>query len=316
MSLISIIVPMHNEQENIKSCIKTLKNQKNQNFDVVFVDDGSTDHTLRVIKDHLALGVSFNYKVFEQENKGAAQARRLGIENASTEFILFLDCDDSLSEDMISEIYKIYHNNLGVDIVIPEMLIENKNKFWNKLCFYTLDNELDPIECIVNSLNGWHVHGCFAIRKEIIKKSYIDYEKYNINNDNYINNDEVITRLNFFNSEKIIRISSVYYYHYNFLSTTQKVNDNHYLMLRNAFILNDIFLDQPKIYASTKDNIVYVLWSTYSYMRKHKTELRNKADWKKAIIEGMSKINYSGLFSTIKFTRKIRLIFFRITNLL
>lgn len=316
MNLISIIVPMYNEQENIKNCIETLKNQKNQNFDVIFIDDGSTDNTLRVVGDCLKLGVHFNYKIFEQVNKGAAQARKLGIENASTEFILFLDCDDSFSENMIDEVCKSYHDNPDVDIVMPEMLIENENGVWNKLCFYTSNNELDPTECIVNSLNGWRVHGCFAIRKKIIEKSYIDYEKYNINNDNYINNDEVITRLNFFNSEKIIRVSSVYYYHCNFLSTTQKVNDNNYLMLRNAFILNDIFLDQPRIHASTKDNIVYVLWSTYSYMRKHKAEIINKADWERSIIEGMSKIDCFGFFNRIKFTRRIRLIFFRITNLL
>ena len=51
-------------------------------------------------------------------------------------------------------------------------------------------------------------------------------------------------------------------------------------------------------------------------MRKHKTELKNKAAWKYSIIEGIDKISYFGLFSKIKLTRKIRLILFRIANLL
>lgn len=316
MNLISIIVPMYNEKENIKNCIENLKHQKNQNFDVVFIDDGSIDQTLKIIRSHLELGVSFNYKIFEQGNKGASQARRLGIENTSTKFILFLDSDDGFSEDMIDEIYKKHNEHPDLDIVIPDMSVENRNKFWNPLHFYTSDNELDPIDCIVNSLNGWRVHGCFAIRKEIIEKSYKYYEEYNINSNNYINNDEVITRLNFLNSKKIMRISAVYYYHYNFLSTTQKINHNNYLMLKNAFILNDIFSDHPRIRVSANNNTVYVLWSTYSYMRKHKTELKNKAAWKYSIIEGIDKISYFGLFSKIKLTRKIRLILFRIANLL
>lgn len=307
---------MYNEQENIKNCIETLKGQKNQKFDVVFIDDGSTDHTLEILQRYFKLGVDFNYRVFKQVNKGAAQARRLGIENTSTEFIIFLDCDDSFSGNMIDEIYKKNQEYPDVDIIMPEMLVENKNKIWNKFCFYTSDNELDSVECIVNSLSGWRIHGCFAIRKKIIEKSYKDYEKYNINNDNYINNDEVITRLNFLNSEKITRISAVYYYHYNILSTTKKINDNNYLMLKNAFILDDIFLGYPKIRVSTKDNIVYVIWKTYKYMRKHETEIKNKDDWRESIIEGMNKTNYFGLFSSIKLTRKIRLIFFKIMNLL
>ena len=306
---------MYNEQENIKKCINVLKSQNNQKFDAIFIDDGSTDKTLEKTREYLKDGVFFNCKVVEQRNKGAAQARKLGIENTNTDFVIFLDCDDSFSENMIDEFYKKYQEYPDIDIVMPEMLVENKNKIWNKFCFYTSDNKLDSVDCIINSLNGWRVHGCFAIRKVVISKSYIDYERYNNDNKNYINNDEIITRLNFLNSRKIIRISAIYYYHYNISSTTKKVNNNNYLMLKNAFILHNIFIDNKKISPIAKDNIVYVIWSTFSYMRKNEKEIKNKNLWKESITESMNKISYFGLFSKIKLTRKIRLIFFKLTNL-
>ena len=51
MNLISIIVPMYNEQENVKQCVDVLKKQSNQNFDVIFIDDGSTDDSKKHVRE-------------------------------------------------------------------------------------------------------------------------------------------------------------------------------------------------------------------------------------------------------------------------
>lgn len=314
MNLVSIIVAMYNEESNIQSCIQTLKAQINQRFDVIFIDDGSTDNTILNLKRLLSSGVEFNYRIIEQKNQGAAAARKEGIRHVSTEFIMILDCDDKLSTDLVEEIYKKNNEYTSVDIIIPNMRVQNINGEWRDFIFYTKDLQLKPLDCINNSLNGWRVHGCFGVRSSIIHKSYEDYEIYNKDNENYLNNDEVITRLNFKNSKKIVRSHAEYYYCYNTLSTTKKINDKKYLMIKNALIMNDIFLDYEKLQARVREDLIAVLWGVSLYMNKHKKNLENIAEWKKLIRETTREIKYLSFFDHLSFKKKIQLTILKLVN--
>ena len=315
MNLVSMIVPMYNEELSIQSCIQTLKAQTNQSFDVIFVDDGSSDNTLLNLTKTLKSGVQFSYKIIEQKNKGAAAARREGVNHASTEFIMIFDCDDKLSNDLVNEIYKKYNDYVDVDIIMPDMCVQRENSEWSNFIFYTLDIEMEPWDCIKNSLDGWYIHGCFAIRKFIIDKSYRDYEQYNKNNENYINNDEVITRLNFKNSKKIVRSSAKYYYCYNILSTTKKINEKKYLTIKNALILDMIYSDNTEIESSVKNELIAVIWANSRYMHQYKAEFNNIAEWEKVIGESIVKLNYLELFSKINLKKKIQLTILKLINL-
>ena len=314
MNLVSIIVAMYNEESNIQSCIQTLRAQINQRFDVIFIDDGSTDNTILNLKRLLSSGVEFNYRIIEQKNQGAAAARKEGIRHVSTEFIMILDCDDKLSTDLVEEIYEKNNEYTSVDIIIPNMRVQNINGEWRDFIFYTKDSQLKPLDCINNSLNGWRVHGCFGVRRSIIHKSYEDYEIYNKDNENYLNNDEVITRLNFKNSKKIVRSHAEYYYCYNTLSTTKKINDKKYLMIKNALIMNDIFLDYEKLQARVREDLIAVLWGVSLYMNRHKKNLENIAEWKNLIRETTREIKYLSFFDHLSFKKKIQLTILKLVN--
>ena len=307
MNLVTIIIPMYNEQENIKNCIEVLRGQKNQYFDVVFIDDGSTDSTVKEVESCLYLQVDFNYKVIKQTNKGAAEARRIGIENSSTKFVMIFDCDDKLSNDIVSEVYTQYIAYPNVDIIMPNMLLQNSNKDWNDLIFYTKETILEPLDCIENSIGGWHVHGCLAVRKIVFEKSYKSYKSYNVKNTNYINNDEVITRLNFLNSKVIIRSKATYYYCYNISSTTKRVNYKKYLMIRNSFILFEIFKDEKKIAQKIISELVSASWSIFRYMQKHKIEIKNTIEWENEIKSSLKHIKYFKVMKNINLKKKIQL---------
>ena len=292
MNLVSIIIPMFNEELNVINCVKVLKKQTNQRFDVLFVDDGSEDKTLENLEEIIKLGVEFNYRIITRVNGGASAARRTGIDLASTEYVMVFDCDDGLSDNCIDEIYNIYHNNVDVDIIIPEMCVENKSGIWNDFVFYTSDRKLSSLDCVENSLNGWKVHGCITIKKSIIQKSYIDYDKYNPNNENYINNDEVISRFNFSNSKNIVRSNGVYYYCHNSLSTTKKVNSNRYLMIKNALIVNNYYSKNTKLKKKVDEELIAVIWSTKLYMYRNKLALKNISKWEKMIYQSTKEIIY------------------------
>lgn len=315
MNIISVIIPMFNEKKNIKNCLDILKNQNSQDFEAIFIDDGSTDGTIELLNKYLnESNIKFDYKVLKQENRGAAEARKVGIEHSTKDYVIFYDCDDIISSDMISNFYDVFHSHRDLDILMPDMYIENKVKEWKKFAFYTDDIILEPIQCIIESLNGWRVHGCITIKKSIILRSYRDYLKYNTDNINYGNNDEVITRLNFSNSLKIMRTNSKYYYCFNDTSTTKKINEKKYLAINNAFILNSIYFKSSLIEASVKNELIAVVWGSAFYMIKHRSDLKDIGNWKNDIIESIDKIDYFESLLKVRFKRKVQLTFLKINK--
>lgn len=308
MNLLSVVVPMYNEQENIENCINILKSQINQNFDVIFINDGSKDNTIENLRNCLNLGVEFNYKIIEQENKGAAAARKNGIDNALTEFIMIYDCDDKLSNNIIEEFYSVYDKYPEVDIIMPNVQMQIEDGGWNEFNFYTQSAILKPIDCIKNSIDGWYVHGWYIVKKNVFNKSYSDYKNYNAEEDNYINNDEVITRLNFLNSKIIVRSNATYFYCYNSLSTTKKINEKKYLTIKNAVILNKIFKKNNEINIKTKAELISNLWGAYVYIHKYQSKIRNLDDWNNELKNSLNYLNYLNIIATrLAIKKKVQL---------
>lgn len=95
----SIVVPIYNVGPYLKACIESVVNQKYQDFELLLVDDGSTDCS-GIVCETFAKKDS-RIKVFHQANKGLSGARNTGIKNAVGKWLLFLDGDDRLTEDAL-----------------------------------------------------------------------------------------------------------------------------------------------------------------------------------------------------------------------
>ncbi|MGM0418659.1 MAG: glycosyltransferase family 2 protein [Thermodesulfobacteriota bacterium] len=89
---VSVIIPVYNRAGWIGDCIDSVLSQTYENFELIIVDDGSSDATQDIVKKYK--GNSENIKVLFQHNKGVSSARNLGIKAAGGEFIAFLDSDD------------------------------------------------------------------------------------------------------------------------------------------------------------------------------------------------------------------------------
>lgn len=315
LNLITIIIPLYNNEKHIPTCIEALKNQTDQNFEVMFIDDGSTDQTVETLKCFLTSDVQFNYKIFQQKNEGTARARKKGIENASSKYIMIYDCDDVISTDYISEFFRTIKNNDEVDIVIPNVKMQNEKMVFEDFKFYSDDVQLSSEECLLNSLNGWMIHGWFICKKDIFIKSYRDYESFNTENSNYHNNDEVITRLNFINSKKIMRNDAVYHYCYNINSATKSVNSLKYLMIKNSFIMDDIFSDKVELQLKVKTELVNTIWWILIYMNKNKSQIKNLSEWQTEIRDSISKLNYIKLIGILESKEKIKLTILKLMHI-
>ena len=103
--LLSIIVPIYNVEKYIGSLVNSLVKQTNKNFEVIFIDDGSTDESMQILKEIMAGSEQeFSFKLLQQVNQGLSSARNIGIHNATGEYIFFLDSDDEIEINFVETI--------------------------------------------------------------------------------------------------------------------------------------------------------------------------------------------------------------------
>lgn len=98
-TLISIIVPVYNVKAYLNQCVNSLLKQTYQEFEVILVDDGSTDGSSQICEQYV--GMDVRIQVIHQENQGPAVARNTGIEIAKGDYLMFVDADDYISEDCL-----------------------------------------------------------------------------------------------------------------------------------------------------------------------------------------------------------------------
>lgn len=102
---ISVIVPVFQANKVIKRCVNSLLNQSFYDFEILLIDDGSTDGSENICDDYAYKYE--NIKVFHQKNGGPSNARNKGIERARGEYIVFVDADDFVGEDFLKGFFKI-----------------------------------------------------------------------------------------------------------------------------------------------------------------------------------------------------------------
>lgn len=101
--LVSVIIPIYNGEKYIERCLNSVKQQKNMLLEVVAVNDGSTDQSLELLEEYRRRNKEeLSIVIVNQKNAGQGQARNTGIQHSSGEFIVFLDQDDTLAEDVFS----------------------------------------------------------------------------------------------------------------------------------------------------------------------------------------------------------------------
>lgn len=107
---VSVIIPIYNVQEYLSECLISVINQSLIDIEMVCIDDGSTDNSLKILK--IFAETDKRIKIIEQENKGAGQARNLGIDSAKGEFVIFIDPDDYYPNNFVLEhLYTSATNN-------------------------------------------------------------------------------------------------------------------------------------------------------------------------------------------------------------
>lgn len=116
--LFSIIVPAYNADQYIEECIDSILKQTIDEYEVIIVDDGSTDNTLELCRR-----IEENYnkiKVFHQNNKGVVFARAKGVKESCGKYLIFCDSDDKIHYETLEAVRNVVHKT-NADIITFEM---------------------------------------------------------------------------------------------------------------------------------------------------------------------------------------------------
>ena len=115
---ISVIVPVYNVEDYLPRCIDSILAQDYEDFELLLIDDGSTDKGGHICDGYAKHDV--RVRVFHKENGGVSSARNLGLDNAVGEFVAFVDSDDYVESAYLSDLVSDMTREFGTDLVIQK----------------------------------------------------------------------------------------------------------------------------------------------------------------------------------------------------
>ncbi|MCF6269427.1 MAG: glycosyltransferase family 2 protein [Melioribacteraceae bacterium] len=123
--LVTIILPTYNREKYLKRSIDSVQNQAYKNWELLIIDDGSSDATLSLVKNYL--NQFSNIRYFFHENRGAAYSMNIGMQKSKGEFITFIGSDDEYMENHLKLRIDYFRNKTNVDLLLsPARIIGDK----------------------------------------------------------------------------------------------------------------------------------------------------------------------------------------------
>lgn len=204
---ITVVIPIYNGALYIERTLKSLLNQSFINFEIICVNDGSTDNSLNIIEsfaknDH-------RIKVFSKSNGGTAtNAIIFGLKYATGRYFMYSSQDDLFSVDLLDKTY-LKAESCNADAVVPDMDYY-RDDIDSPIALHGIHGihgdrtrELSGTEAFVLSLD-WTIHGFVLWNMEIVKK--VGFYEYGLNSDEYT------VRMFFFNSKKVVFCDGIFFY--------------------------------------------------------------------------------------------------------
>lgn len=199
---ISILVPVYNGGEYLKKLIDNLQNQTFKDFEVILVEDSSTDDSMAFLQSRAK--EDKRLKVIHRTEKGGTAIKGIvwGFPYCKGEYFLYMSQDDLIEKDTLEKLYNKAVQT-GADIVVPDMVWYFEDGIDHGGLYYNENDEIDSTKAFLSSLK-WKLHG-FNLRKmDLVKKVGFD--------DMYYNSDEYATRIHYFYANKIVFCKTKVFY--------------------------------------------------------------------------------------------------------
>ena len=221
--LVSVIVPVYNVEKYLKRCLDSILAQDYTAIEVLVVDDGSTDASAAICDTYAAYP---QVKVWHQSNQGQSAARNLALDNAKGEYVLFVDADDYVAPDILSETVTVLEK-AQADVVIFDFFVD-KNGYQHPFVpdFWARD-KLSPDKITTQNIISLTMVDDIPnlVWNKLYKRKLWDKLRFP---EGYYYEDLFIHPQLFFNVAKAIYLTKCLYYNnrLNPLSTTSVAGDS------------------------------------------------------------------------------------------
>lgn len=257
MKKISVIVPVYNVENYIDKCIKSLLHQSIDDFEILLIDDGSTDNSGAICDEYAKK--SDKVKVIHKKNRGLSSARNYGLQIAEGEFVSFVDSDDWIHKDMYLKLYKIA-KKYDADIALSGYLkIYDETEEINA----NKDNSVKVftnIEALNNLYNDKYKETVICCNK-IFKKSLFDNIRFPMGK---IHEDEFTTHKLIYKAKKIAYTNEELYFYRQRPGSIMRSEFN----IKELDLL-DAFKEQNKFMKNINDKDLY-----YKSLNRYLNSLR------------------------------------------
>ena len=299
---VSIIVPVYNVAKYLRECMDSLVNQSLEDIEIICVNDGSTDNSLEILEEFAKK--DSRVKVFTIENSGISIARNYGMEQATGEYIGFVDSDDYVNEYMFEKLYiSCVQNDLDLAMCKIQLFdnetgeINNDMDYYNLKVFKDMDKDVfnadDTTEftcnIVVNVYNKLY-------RSSLLKDNSIEFPA------NLIFEDEIFFIKTYLLAQRISIVNEfLYYYRLNRAgSLTYLEKENNYVDMVHIYKKErEIFkelgkYDEYKVLLANR--MLFLILARYTQTHpKHKENYFNvlKEDLKEILVDEEIKENLS-----------------------
>lgn len=233
---VSVIIPVYNSEKLLKHCLDSIINQSLTSIEIICVDDGSTDNSLKVLeelkkKDNRII-------VLSQENSGAGVARNKGLEIAKGEFISFVDSDDWMEPDALEKLYNHCISN-DSDMALFNSIEHKPNNKFRKRIYLKKDDSIDynNFTFDYNYKKDFVMNGMFVIWSKFYKASFLNDNNIRFYSHEIFNDVQFHIQTMLF-AKKISYLPEILY-HYRKLGQTSLQTSR--AITKRGFILFDVF---------------------------------------------------------------------------
>lgn len=187
--LLSIVIPVYNEEKYISSCLNSLLSQTFSSFEIIIVNDGSTDRTGEILADYSSRDPRIS--IINVDHKGAGEARNIGLANVKGKYISILDADDEYDPKMLTTMYsQAASDNLDIMVCRSERITGDDEDSREKMAWTIAESCLprnrvfsakDCSDYIFQIFNGWTWDKLFSA--DFVRKTGLRFQNTAFSND-------------------------------------------------------------------------------------------------------------------------------------
>ena len=291
---VSIIIPVYNSESTLKRCIESVINQTYKNIEILIINDGSKDKSLNIMNEYK--NKDERIIVINQKNKGLSGARNTGINNATGDYITFIDSDDYIKPNLVKDTIKIFEE-YECDVVRNnyELSYENgktelRNEMYEENRIINIEEKKE--ELIQNILLGkvQSYSWLLTIKREILDKNNLKFDE-----DIFFMEDIVfIIRLIFLiKNIYFVREANYFYYQSNENSLT-KDTKKYVKNINNILVMKKRLEKILKMHINEFENYIKIINTVYlnGIIGYLKISVRNSGNYKE-ILDELKKIRES-----------------------